>query len=284
MSSTLFEAVAHVTSLGQLAYSWAGHRQAERLHEAAIAADVSTHFQSLSQELYISAKEADRDVWEQHNERFINLTILAVLALSMSVALVTEGTFTDSDEDNDVTRALFILFTSMSHASLFVCLAASYRATRNMSQFMSARSASLSARIHQLVNQEILSPGVQSIFGPGGPIPSRRQLTEEILCDKQRELDAAAQKNEGKAASAPLHPPAPPQLRFADFFELNCKWLEHLAGIPIGGSSPGPADCLLIGYARAPARLGTVATFAAGVVLTSMAMGVLYADLRLEPR
>ena len=107
---------------------------------------------------------------------------------------------------------------------------------------------------------------------------------KEELDKTQAELDAAAQKNEGKAASAALHPPAPPQLRFADFFELNCKWLEHLAGIPIGGSSPGPADCLLLGYARVAARLGTVATFAAGVVLTSMAMGVLYADLRLEPR
>ena len=95
---------------------------------------------------------------------------------------------------------------------------------------------------------ELLS-GSFACRGFAGPHPGPpgvlREVFRGILCDKQRELDAAAQKNEGKAASAPLHPPAPPQLRFADFFELNCKWLEHLAGIPIGGSSPGPADTLI---------------------------------------
>lgn len=125
--------------------------QAKELHDDAVEADIAMQFQVLSQELLVAAKEADRDVWEQQNERFNNLTILAVLVLSVTVSLVTEGSFDDEGEHASGRASWFVLFTALAMTSLFVCLTASYFATNNMSRFMSVRSGKLSKRIHDLL-------------------------------------------------------------------------------------------------------------------------------------
>lgn len=219
------------------------------------------------------AAEADRDVWEQHNERFNNLTVLALLMLSVTVSLITEGSF---DDLGDGSEFLFVLCTGLAMVALFLCLASSYRATRNMSQFMSAKSAQLSWRIHTALDgtggqgDTLLSRGLSDIYRPTTSLPTRSELTDEILHDA--EAFAAAYRTTCADREA-VHPPEPSvtlpprsdgpmspasratrrlavgaqPMRFADFFDHNCLWLENLA----------------------------VGSFASGVVLTTAAMGVL---------
>ena len=177
----------NVLSLGLSGYQ--NHReyaQADELHDDAVDADIAIQFQALSQELLVAAKEADRDVWEQQNERFNNLTILAVLVLSVTVSLVTEGSFDDEGEHASGRASWFVLFTALAMTALFVCLTASYLATNNMSRFMSERSGKLSKRIHDLLeppgggnSTQKLSAQMSSLLYEEA-LPSRDGLVNEI--------------------------------------------------------------------------------------------------------
>ena len=236
-SAAAWETVAGAISAGSGIYSAhyanSAYKQANELHDRALEADVSAHFQSLSQDLYAAAKEADRDVWEQHNERFSNLTVLALLMLSVTVSLVTEGSYHVHLEDAEEERAWFMLFTSLAMVCLFMCLASAYRATNNMSQFMLDRSGQLSRRIHEGLGGDALSPTVQAFYKyrpnaeqtPGKiRMPTRDEMRQEVL-------------------QAPTANPAPdyaPTVRrqrsmggqeekFADFWKVKCEWLKTLA-------------------------------------------------------
>ena len=202
-----------IMGLAQVAYARHSYTQAERLHSQALAADISTHFQNLSQELFSAAKEADRDVWEQHNDRFANLTILAVLMLSVTASLVTEGSFNADYEGSIELQVGFVLFTSLGTSCLLVCLAASFRATRNMSQFMSSRSALLSERIDVLAHEGQLSHAMQQAYGAApmlnGEIPTRQDLAREIFRDvAQAPVNSLAANDPSAAAARFTLPPA----------------------------------------------------------------------------
>lgn len=176
----------NVLSLGLSGYqSHRAYTQADELHDDAVDADIAIQFQALSQELLVAAKEADRDVWEQQNERFNNLTILAVLVLSVTVSLVTEGSFDDEGEHASGRASWFVLFTALAMTALFVCLTASYFATNNMSRFMSERSGKLAKRIHYFLeppgsdSTQKLSAEMSSLLHEQG-VPSRDGLVNEI--------------------------------------------------------------------------------------------------------
>ena len=113
---------------------------------------MATHFQTLSQDLFAAAKEADRDVWEQNNDRFNNLMILTVLMLGITSSLVTDGSFNASNAPQDFELA-FLITTSAVLAFYFGSLSAAIRATRDMSVLMTERSARLERRIIQLTSQ-----------------------------------------------------------------------------------------------------------------------------------
>ena len=113
---------------------------------------MATHFQTLSQDLFAAAKEADRDVWEQNNDRFNNLMIITVLMLGITSSLVTDGSFNASNASQDFELA-FLITTSAALAFYFGSLSAAIRATRDMSVLMTERSARLERRIIQLTSQ-----------------------------------------------------------------------------------------------------------------------------------
>jgi hypothetical protein len=268
MRFALLEAIlTHVAEVVQVLLARQNYYQAERLHARSVAADVSQHFQTLSQDLFATAKEADRDVWEQHNERFNNLNLLAVLMLSVTASLVTEGTFDYGSAhqfDGQVMEAAFVLATALASTSLLICLAASFRATRNMSHFMLARSAALSARIDALVSDRQLSVAMQRAYAalPGVDIPSREELVREIYeadtfaAATFATAPAAASASAARApAPAPTAPSAAPpriqrsksfeaamnaassRVRFADFFDQCCRWLETTATVAFASGS-----------------------------------------------
>lgn len=256
MWSNLLDIFTRVTEVVQILYAHQNYRQAEQLHTRGVAADVSQHFQTLSQDLFVAAKEADRDVWEQHNERFSNLNLLAVLMLSITASLVTEGTFSIDHESSDFVQFAFVFSTSAASASLLICLAASFRATRNMSHFMLARSASLSSRIDALVSEQQLSGAMQRAYLslPGVTLPTREDLAREIYeadmlgpaafaslpsgTPRTSSANAAARRRASErpalraTRSESFHfaaAAAASRIRFADFFDSSCGWLESVA-------------------------------------------------------
>ena len=203
----------NVLSLGLSGYQ--NHRayaQADELHDDAVDADIAIQFQALSQELLVAAKEADRDVWEQQNERFNNLTILAVLVLSVTVSLVTEGSFDDEGEHASGRASWFVLFTALAMTALFVCLTASYLATNNMSRFMSERSGKLSKRIHDLLeppgggnSTQKLSAQMSSLLYEEA-LPSRDGLVNEIVDFKRRGKSSSSSNGKQVTFDHPSHP------------------------------------------------------------------------------
>jgi hypothetical protein len=126
---------------------------------------MATHFQTLSQDLFAAAKEADRDVWEQNNDRFNNLMVLTVLMLGITSSLVTDGSFNASNASQDFELA-FLITTSAALAFYFGSLSAAIRATRDMSDLMTERSARLEERIIQLTSklEGGLSPTMQNLY------------------------------------------------------------------------------------------------------------------------
>ena len=139
-------------SAGQLFFSMRGVKQDQELHRKELATSMATHFQTLSQDLFAAAKEADRDVWEQNNDRFNNLMIITVLMLGITSSLVTDGSFNASNASQDFELA-FLITTSAALAFYFGSLSAAIRATRDMSVLMTDRSARLERRIIQLTSQ-----------------------------------------------------------------------------------------------------------------------------------
>ena len=144
--------VEHLVSAGQLFFSIRGVHQDQELHRRELATSMATHFQTLSQDLFAAAKEADRDVWEQNNDRFNNLMIITVLMLGITSSLVTDGSFNASNASQDFELA-FLITTSAALAFYFGSLSAAIRATRDMSVLMTERSARLERRIIQLTRQ-----------------------------------------------------------------------------------------------------------------------------------
>ena len=142
----------HLVSAGQLFYSMRGVHQDQELHRKELATSMATHFQTLSQDLFAAAKEADRDVWEQNNDRFNNLMILTVLMLGITSSLVTDGSFNASNASQEFELA-FLIATSAALACYIGSLSAAIRATRDMSVLMTERSARLERRIIQLTSQ-----------------------------------------------------------------------------------------------------------------------------------
>ena len=141
-----------VIGVGQLFFSIRGVKQDQELHRKELATSMATHFQTLSQDLFAAAKEADRDVWEQNNDRFNNLMILTVLMLGITSSLVTEGSFNASNASQEFELA-FLIATSAALACYIGSLSAAIRATRDMSVLMTERSARLERRIIQLTSQ-----------------------------------------------------------------------------------------------------------------------------------
>ena len=139
-------------SAGQLFFSMRGVKQDQELHRKELATSMATHFQTLSQDLFAAAKEADRDVWEQNNDRFNNLMIITVLMLGITSSLVTDGSFNASNASQEFELA-FLITTSAALAFYFGSLSAAIRATRDMSVLMTQRSARLERRIIQLTRQ-----------------------------------------------------------------------------------------------------------------------------------
>ena len=152
MSTYLELLVSAGLSAGQLFYSMRGVHQDQELHRKELATSMATHFQTLSQDLFAAAKEADRDVWEQNNDRFNNLMILTVLMLGITSSLVTDGSFNASNASQDFELA-FLIATSAALACYIGSLSAAIRATRDMSVLMTERSARLERRIIQLTSQ-----------------------------------------------------------------------------------------------------------------------------------
>ena len=151
-------------SAGQLFFSIRGVHQDQELHRRELATSMATHFQTLSQDLFAAAKEADRDVWEQNNDRFNNLMVLTVLMLGITSSLVTEGSFNASNASQDFELA-FLITTSAALAFYFGSLSAAIRATRDMSNLMTERSARLEERIIQLTSKEGgLSPQMRTLY------------------------------------------------------------------------------------------------------------------------
>ena len=144
--------VEHLVSAGQLFFSIRGVHQDQELHRRELATSMATHFQTLSQDLFAAAKEADRDVWEQNNDRFNNLMILTVLMLGITSSLVTDGSFNASNASQEFELA-FLIATSAALACYIGSLSAAIRATRDMSVLMTERSARLERRIIQLTSQ-----------------------------------------------------------------------------------------------------------------------------------
>ena len=233
-----WDLISGVTGVGQLLYSRLAMSQAESLHRREIAANMASHFQVLSQDLFAAAKEADRDVWEQYNGRFNNLMVLTVLMLSVTSSLITEGTF-ESGHSAMAWEHLFILATAMGVALFFGSLAASIRATRDMSDVMSDRSAVLEERIIQLASRNKLSAGMQALYrkiDSSGKrearavhnvayVPTRAALCDEVLqatCESLREVP----RDEGSARG---RMPSDDGMRFFDFVTHHIKWLEQLA-------------------------------------------------------
>jgi hypothetical protein len=164
MSTYLELLVSAGLSAGQLFYSMRGVHQDQELHRKELATSMATHFQTLSQDLFAAAKEADRDVWEQNNDRFNNLMVLTVLMLGITSSLVTEGSFNASNASQDFELA-FLITTSAALAFYFGSLSAAIRATRNMSDLMTERSARLEERIIQLTSIEGgLSPQMRTLY------------------------------------------------------------------------------------------------------------------------
>ena len=141
-----------VIGVGQLFFSIRGVHQDQELHRRELATSMATHFQTLSQDLFAAAKEADRDVWEQNNDRFNNLMILTVLMLGITSSLVTDGSFNASNASQEFELA-FLIATSAALACYIGSLSAAIRATRDMSVLMTERSARLERRIIQLTSQ-----------------------------------------------------------------------------------------------------------------------------------
>ena len=137
---------------GQLFSSWYGVKHDQEILRKELATSMATHFQTLSQDLFAAAKEADRDVWEQNNDRFNNLMIITVLMLGITSSLVTDGSFNASNASQDFELA-FLITTSAALAFYFGSLSAAIRATRDMSVLMTDRSARLERRIIQLTSQ-----------------------------------------------------------------------------------------------------------------------------------
>ena len=141
-----------VIGVGQLFSSWYGVKHDQEIHRKELATSMATHFQTLSQDLFAAAKEADRDVWEQNNDRFNNLMILTVLMLGITSSLVTDGSFNASNASQEFELA-FLIATSAALACYIGSLSAAIRATRDMSVLMTERSARLERRIIQLTSQ-----------------------------------------------------------------------------------------------------------------------------------
>ena len=141
-----------VIGVGQLFSSWYGVKHDQEIHRKELATSMATHFQTLSQDLFAAAKEADRDVWEQNNDRFNNLMIITVLMLGITSSLVTDGSFNASNASQDFELA-FLITTSAALACYIGSLSAAIRATRDMSVLMTERSARLERRIIQLTSQ-----------------------------------------------------------------------------------------------------------------------------------
>lgn len=231
--NTLFDLVSSMAGLGGLFYSKISVDQANSLHRKELAASMATHFQQLSHDLFAAAKEADRDVWEQYNGRFNNLMLLTVLMLSVTVSLVTEGTF----EPNASSAALSIMFmlgTAVATALFVACLTASMVATRQMSTLMSDRSAILEERIVYLASRNQLSGEMHALYrkidnvgqqqaftGNVDKVPSRASLAAEITSASLDNL------------SSPIREDVPVTrrdgMRFADFVQGHIKWLEEVA-------------------------------------------------------
>jgi len=162
--SAVSSAVSVGLSAGQLFFSMRGVHQDRELHRQELATSMATHFQTLSQDLLAAAKEADRDVWEQNNDRFNNLMVLTVLMLGITSSLVTDGSFNASNASQDFELA-FLITTSAALAFYFGSLSAAIRATRNMSDLMTERSARLEERIIQLTSIEGgLSPEMRTLY------------------------------------------------------------------------------------------------------------------------
>lgn len=139
---------------------------------------MATHFQTLSQDLLAAAKEADRDVWEQNNDRFNNLMVLTVLMLGITSSLVTDGSFNASNASQDFELA-FLITTSAALAFYFGSLSAAIRATRKMSNLMTERSARLEERIIQLTSKGGLSPQMRTLY-------ASRDASDQpvVVCDQ----------------------------------------------------------------------------------------------------
>lgn len=168
----------HLVSAGQLFYSMRGVHQDQELHRKELATSMATHFQTLSQDLFAAAKEADRDVWEQNNDRFNNLMVLTVLMLGITSSLVTDGSFNASNASQDFELA-FLITTSAALAFYFGSLSAAIRATRDMSELMTERSARLEERIIQLTSKGGLSPQMRTLY-------ASRDASDQpvVVCDQ----------------------------------------------------------------------------------------------------
>ena len=181
--SAVSSAVSVGLSAGQLFFSMRGVNQDRELHRQELATSMATHFQTLSQDLFAAAKEADRDVWEQNNDRFNNLMILTVLMLGITSSLVTDGSFNASNASQDFELA-FLITTSAALAFYFGSLSAAIRATRDMSNLMTERSARLEERIIQLTSklEGGLSPTMQTLYASRDASDQPGVVREKSCC------------------------------------------------------------------------------------------------------
>lgn len=252
-----FNAVSAVVELfaniGQVFYSRLAIAQADSLHRRELASSIASHFQNLSQDLFAAAKEADRDVWEQFNGRFNNLMVLTVLMLSVSASLITEGAF-DSEVSSVFVESLFLLATAAAFACFFASLAASIRATREMSQVMSDRSAVLEERIIQLASRNQLSAGMQALYRKIDTgtrhephmtnkdnveyVPSRATLADEVLQASFESLHEVAPQEESRVLAEGEDD------RHARFFTFVTRYIMPLERMAMRTFFAGTACCL----------------------------------------
>jgi hypothetical protein len=220
--SAVSSAVSVGLSAGQLFFSMRGVHQDQELHRKELATSLKLHFQTLSQDLLAAAKEADRDVWEQSNDRFNNLMVLTVLMLGITSSLVTEGSFNASNASQDFELA-FLITTSAALAFYFGSLSAAIRATRDMSDLMTERSARLEERIIQLTSKLDggLSPTMQNLYA-----------SRNASSDQGASIAPTASADASNPTTAPVdndNESRKGDESFDSFVKTEIKWLEDFA-------------------------------------------------------
>ena len=182
--------------------------QDRSFHKVEQSTAVNMHFQTLSQELFAAAKEADRDVWEQRNTQLNNLMLSSSLILGLTVAMITEGSFSDDGSGSieawlPVTD-LFVAAAGLATMLQLMCLATCLHTTSCLSSDALKRAENLSNHINHLLHDDSDAPSaaMTKIYRNEDP-PARRRAAcgwKDITSEVQSPSRVAPSQNNPKNA------------------------------------------------------------------------------------